>query len=747
MGKDSRPPDSAAPTADASEIPSGKARRIGHYALQGVIASGGMGTVFKAVQESPRRVVAIKVMRSGVTSASALRRFDYESQLLGRLRHPGIAQVYEAGTHDDGTGPVPFFAMEYIPNAKSITDYAGQKSLGNRERLALFAKVCDAVHHGHQKGIVHRDLKPSNILVGPNGNPRIIDFGVARATDSDMALTMQQTDVGQLVGTLQYMSPEQCLADPHDIDTRSDLYSLGIVLYELVCGQLPYRIDKTPIFEATRVIREQDPTKPSSLNVRLALEKDRDRRYQSAAELAQDLTRYLAGDAISARPASLAYQLRVFARRNKGVLAALGAIFVVVLAGAVVSTAMYFRSEANRLKAEQQQDKAAAAETYLEDLISSLNPTSLGDQVRISELLDRYGRDIEKRFADQPEVEATVRASLANSYIYLNLMQHTDRSGDHWLAAREHLDTALEIRRKVLGVEHPDTLALVEQLAFFLGFGMDLEQAERLRREALDIRERTQGPDDPETLGAAMSLTKLLRKRGKPDEAEALVLRVLEHQKRLLGDDDPATLDTKSSLAWTLQEQGKLEEAVALKREVLESHRRVWDPNSRAIVDAMGDLAHAYLVQGKHEEARALYDATLDHEDLAVDRWIQGESRLSENGLALLVFWEPWCPFSQLYVPGVQEIQSRYEGSIEVLGLTGLTKNSTEEQAVEFIERNRLTFPNATNDRRVISNLGYTGTPNAVVLKDGDIVWKGILADISASEQFFDGLIGRPEGR
>jgi non-specific serine/threonine protein kinase/serine/threonine-protein kinase len=277
-------------------------KRIGQYHIKRAIASGGMGTVYEAIQERPRRVVAIKVMRPGVASRSALRRFEYESQLLARLRHPGIAQVYEAGTHDDGSGAVPYFAMEYIPNAKPITDYSKEKQLSTRERLELSARVCEAVHHGHQKGIIHRDLKPSNILVDSDGHPKIIDFGVARSTDSDMAVTTLQTDVGQLIGTLQYMSPEQCEADPHDLDTRSDVYALGVVLYELLSGKLPYDVSRSRVYDGTRIIREQRPTRLSTLDATFrgdvetivvkALEKDRSRRYQSAMALGEDITRF-----------------------------------------------------------------------------------------------------------------------------------------------------------------------------------------------------------------------------------------------------------------------------------------------------------------------------------------------------------------------------------------------------------------------------------------------------------------------
>ena len=389
-------------------------RFIGHYHIKRLIGHGGMGAVYEAVQEQPRRVVALKVMRTGAASRSAFRRFAYESQLLARLRHPYIAQVFEAGTHIENGVRVPFFAMEYVAGATYLTEYAERKDLTTDQRIELFIKVCDAVHHGHQKGIVHRDLKPQNILVDTDGRPKVIDFGVARATDSDMAVTTQQTDVGSLVGTLQYMSPEQVAADPHDIDTRSDVYALGVVLYELACRKLPYDCSKCGIPEAVRMVREQPPARPTSVSAFVkrdlevillkALEKDRDRRYRSAADFADDLRRYLSAEPVSARPASIAYQLKLFAKRNRTAVVAAGIVFAALIAATTISTWMALSARKDNAKLKQ-------FATFTDFALGSRDGK---DEINLS--LEQASRIAHATFGDDPAAEARVRITIAQRY-------------------------------------------------------------------------------------------------------------------------------------------------------------------------------------------------------------------------------------------------------------------------------------------------------------------------------------------
>jgi WD40 repeat protein len=336
---------------------------IGGVKLVRVINEGGMGRVYEGVQENPRRTVAVKIVKPGIETHKVTRRFEFEAHVLAQLSHPGIGQIFAAGTHGDGPTAQPYFVMEYIAGAKSITKYAEDLKLSNQASLALFQKVCDAVAYGHQKGVIHRDLKPGNILVNAAGEPKVIDFGIAKTTDSDMALTSMQTDVGRLIGTYQYMSPEQFDADPLAIDVRSDVYALGVVLYELLTGQPPYKLEKRILPEIASIIRQQDPTPITTVNKTLrrdvgviagkCLEKDKNRRYSSASELAADVGRYLVGDPIAAVAPSLWDGVVRLARKHKTAAAAVAGIATSLVAAVIGISIFALRAERAREDADQ----------------------------------------------------------------------------------------------------------------------------------------------------------------------------------------------------------------------------------------------------------------------------------------------------------------------------------------------------------------------------------------------------------
>lgn len=285
---------------------------LGGVKIVRLIGEGGMGRVYEAQQARPSRKVAVKVIRQGITSEKTMRRFEREAEFLGKLQHPGIAQIFVVGTYSSDFGDVPFYVMEHLADAKPLTNYAHEQGLELHERVRLFKLVCEAVAHGHDRGIVHRDLKPGNILVDANGSPKVIDFGVARSTDSDLALESMKTDTGQMIGTVQYMSPEQFGPDPDDLDGRADVYSLGVVLYELLSGSPPYSVKKKALHEASRVVCEEVPPPLRTVSKAMprdisaiaerALQKDRRRRYHTAGELAADLGRFLDGKPVKAQP-------------------------------------------------------------------------------------------------------------------------------------------------------------------------------------------------------------------------------------------------------------------------------------------------------------------------------------------------------------------------------------------------------------------------------------------------------------
>jgi WD40 repeat protein/tRNA A-37 threonylcarbamoyl transferase component Bud32 len=355
--------------ADRDTLPPGT--RLGEVVIIRLVGVGGMGRVYEGLQGMPCRTVAVKVMRPGALSPAVAKRFEHEAHILGRLTHPGIARIYSVGMEHLSSGTVPYFVMEYIDDARSITVHVAERNLSIRERVQLFREACRAVAHGHHKGVIHRDLKPGNILVDAQGQPKVIDFGVARSTDGDVALTTMHTDVGQLVGTLQYMSPEQFDGSSDDLDVRADVYALGVVLFELLTGRLPYEVTKRAVYEVAHVVKQVEPTLLSAINPALrgdlqtivakCLEKDRGRRYSSAAELEADLGRHLRGEPIAASPPQLVDSLVRLTRRHRWAATAVAGVTAAILVAVVGISIFALRAERQRVLAVDEGERANAA--------------------------------------------------------------------------------------------------------------------------------------------------------------------------------------------------------------------------------------------------------------------------------------------------------------------------------------------------------------------------------------------------
>jgi tetratricopeptide (TPR) repeat protein len=610
-------------------------RRIGRYEIIRVVGEGGMGIVYEARQEMPHRIVALKVIRGGLPSSDALRRFQHEAEILGQLQHPGIACVHEAGVAEvDGgegvLGRLPFFAMEFV-RGESVTDYARKAGFATPGRLKLVASICDAVQHAHQKGVIHRDLKPANILVDESGQPKILDFGVARATDADVQTLTTPTDVGQLLGTVPYMSPEQVTGDPRVVDTRSDVYSLGVVLYELLSGELPYDVSHRSIVEAARMIREEEPSRLSSIKpavaglrgdvetiVSKALEKDKSRRYQSAGDLAGDIRRYLANEPILARPPSTLYQLRKFAGRNRvlvtGVVVAVAAFTWGMvnttlernraLAAERVAEQRRIEAESQRAEAERQAAIAQAVNDFLnKDLLSAVDPNRLqGRDVTVLDVLEKASGAIEGRFEDEPLVEAAIRLTLGDTYMSL---------GQYDLA-EPHLQRALAIRSEELGEDHADTLKASMSLGFLHVRKGRYPEAESLFLDCLERYRRTVGTDDPDALSAMGVLGVLYKRQGRYAEAEPLYVAVLEARRRVLGDDHRHTIVSMNNLGILYRVQERYDKAEKLYVEALELSRRALGESHPDTLNLSNGLAVVYKHLGQLEKAESLYMDVLE---------------------------------------------------------------------------------------------------------------------------------------
>jgi len=634
---------------------------VGRYRILRLVGEGGMGAVYEAEQDKPRRTVALKLIKPGLASPEVLRRFERESQALGRLQHPGIAQIYEAGAADSGFGPQPYFAMEFI-RGENLREYAALHRLDIRQRLELMAKICDAVQHAHQRGLIHRDLKPGNILVEETGQPRILDFGVARVRDVD-AQESRQTDLGQVVGTLTYMSPEQVLADPLELDTRSDVYALGVILYELLAGRLPYQVSHK-LHEAVHAICEEDPSRLSSIDrlyrgdvetiVAKALEKDKARRYASAADLAADIRRFLDCEPIVARPPTATYQLHKFAQRHRALVAGVAAVFVVLLAGVVASTWQALRANRATQAAIAERDRATSAERRVtqerdraavernravtaeaqaveqrnravvekqradtesaaaraisdflrNDLLSQASastqasPNTRPDpDLKVRTALDRAAARIEGKFDKQPLVQAEIRSTISETYLDLGLYPEAGRQ----------IERALELRRRALGNAHPDTLKSRDSLASLYYRQGKFAQAEPLHAEVLEIRRRSIGEEHIDTLKSMNNLADAYRGQGKYAQAEPLLKRTVELKQRVLGLEDNSTLVSMNNLALLYLDRGDYSKAEPLYLQVLEVRRRLLgEEHPRTLFSAYA-LASVYWRAGQTAPAEPLF--------------------------------------------------------------------------------------------------------------------------------------------
>ena len=675
--------------------------RCGPFRITGLLGAGGMGVVYRAEQPHPRRAVALKVIPPGLASRRMLRRFEHEADVLGRLQHPHIAQIFEAGTADSAAGPRPYFAMELVEGLP-LLEYAAMRRLGARARVELLAAICRAVEHAHQKGVLHRDLKPANVLVTEVGSrpiPKVLDFGVARVTEADVRVTTLEEGVHQLIGTLAYMSPEQVAGDSADLDLRSDVYSLAVLGYELLAGRLPLDLEGRSLAEAARIITHDEPPRLGALDASLAgdvetilakgLEKDRERRYASAGELADDLERHLREEPIRARSASAIYQLRKFARRNRSLVTAalLGVLALVTGTAAATWQALVARGERDRaLEAEElaarELAKAEAAGAFLEEMLRAADPLETrGAELTVAEVLAAAAARVAAELAPQPEVQALVQNTIGHDYLSLGLYEEAERLLQHALATRRALPEArpADVAR---------TLALLALVAKRLG---DVETAEERAREALGIWREHRGEGSLEYGAALDALGQILHDAGRYGEAADEHRRALELHRARADEPDAATARSLSSLGQSLFQLGRREEAEEHLRRALSILRGLPEAPIKARNDAANGLAQVLLQRGATTEAEELF-----REQLEVTREVLGDDHPalvgSLNNLASVQkasyrFEEAGATLREAYALGRERLGAEHPSVVTVghnladlLSITGALEEAEELQ-------------------------------------------------------------------
>jgi len=649
-----------------SPQPGETARRIGPYQLLHVVASGGMGTVFRAVRadDAYRKDVAIKLIRAEPYAdphrrEELARRFRTERQTLANLDHPNVARLLDGGSTEDGE---PYLVMEYV-EGQSIDAYCDAHRLTTTQRLELFRTVCAAVHYAHQNLVVHRDLKPSNILVTRVGAPKLLDFGIAKLLGPDSsALAGGLTVTAAQPLTPAYASPEQVRGQP--VTTASDVYSLGVILYELLTGHRPYRLANLPPHDAARIICEQEPPPPSTVVTRSepieldatqsaltpelvsrtregrperlrrrlagdvdmivlkALRKEPQRRYASVEQFAEDIRRHLAGLPVLARRDTLAYRASKFVRRHRLGVTAAALVFVSLSAGvagtawqAWVAGKQRDAAQANLQRAQQAETQAAAeaatarsVSKFLEELFYVADPfqgssltRSRGAGVPVGEILERGAQKIAE-LKDQPAQQAALLHAIGRIY---------GRLGEHEQAA-ELLTQALEIRRRLHGEEHADVASTLASLGRVLSDRGEYVEAERTLREALAMRQRLLGPEHGDVAAALNDLAHLAVATGRYDEAEPLVQQALEMYRRLYGDEHEYVAMALGNLIELYRETNRLEQAVRTQQQALELLRRVHGQDHPDVAISLHNLASLLFAQGRYDEAEPLYREALE---------------------------------------------------------------------------------------------------------------------------------------
>ena len=654
---------------------------IGHYRILKVLGHGGMGVAYLAQQTNPDRQVALKVLRSGVQSSGLRVRFAREIRVLGRLVHPGIARIYESGSAESDHGPISYYAMEYVAGP-NLLEYASEHTLDLAARLELVARIADAVQHAHTKGVVHRDLKPANILVRgdavaaelswhattgtsqPTAGPQpvILDFGVARMLDGDGDAT-RLTEAGLLVGTVGYMSVEQLSGELESIDARADVYSMGVILYELLTGRMPHDLRGKPVPEAARIVRDEEPsplnspsnTVPGSYDrdigtiVGRALAKNREHRYQTAAAFAEDLRRYLNHEPILARPATTLYQLSKFARCHRGLVGSALATVITLIAGLGVSLAMYAKAEEQRNEADKERQTAvqerqranqteklsSAVRNYLlDDVLLAVSPDRLGAGATLVDVMLNARKEIGARFVGQPEVEAEVRMTLARVLVSAGrgkegaqewaaavallegalgpdhektidavLHQADARSGP--MAASERIRLTEEAIERIKRVHPGNHLLLIRALDQAGRQNISRHyygRANAYYRQAFELAEATPGIEPGLPVSLLSQMIVCAHKAKNPDPAEAIRLHVLIAERaRTLDPVDPNNFRILSRMVQSNLQFGRVEDALALADRLSVMIEELKNPSERG--PGYRGLSGAYFQAGKFEQA------------------------------------------------------------------------------------------------------------------------------------------------